>query len=46
MRGGGEKYQDLGIEELILRCQWPGVPNADSLRAVELFGQEVLLKFG
>ncbi|MFQ6027240.1 MAG: LLM class flavin-dependent oxidoreductase [Dehalococcoidia bacterium] len=41
-----EKYRELGIQELILRCQWPGMPNEDSLRAVDLFGQEVLPKFG
>ena len=40
-----EKYRELGIQELILRCQWPGMPNQDSLRAVELFGQEVLPHF-
>ena len=40
-----EKYADLGIEELVLRCQWPGMPNEDSLRAVELFGKEVLPRF-
>ncbi len=40
-----EQYRELGIEELILRCQWPGMPNEDSLRAVELFGQEVLPRF-
>ena len=36
----GEKSRiytwELGIQELILRCQWPGMPNQDSLRAVEL----------
>ena len=41
-----KKYQELGIQELILRCQWPGMPNQDSNRAVELFGQEVLPRFG
>ncbi len=40
-----QKYQELGIQELILRCQWPGMPNQDSSRAVELFGQEVLPRF-
>lgn len=40
-----KKYQELGVEELILRCQWPGMPNEDSLRAVELFGREVLPHF-
>ncbi len=40
-----KKYQALGVEELILRCQWPGMPNQDSLRAVELFGEKVLPEF-
>ena len=40
-----ERYRELGIEELVLRCQWPGMPNEDSLRAVELFGKEVLPRF-
>jgi alkanesulfonate monooxygenase SsuD/methylene tetrahydromethanopterin reductase-like flavin-dependent oxidoreductase (luciferase family) len=40
-----KKYQALGIEELILRCQWPGMPNADTYRAVELFGEAVLPHF-
>ena len=39
------KYQELGVEELVLRCQWPGMPNEDSLRAVELFGREVMPAF-
>ena len=29
-----KKYQELGIQELILRCKWPGMPNQDSNRAV------------
>jgi alkanesulfonate monooxygenase SsuD/methylene tetrahydromethanopterin reductase-like flavin-dependent oxidoreductase (luciferase family) len=40
-----KKYQALGIEELILRCQWPGMPNSDTYRAVELFGETVLPHF-
>ncbi|MCI0786899.1 MAG: LLM class flavin-dependent oxidoreductase [Chloroflexi bacterium] len=40
-----KRYQELGVEELILRCQWPGMPNQDSLRAVELFGKEVMPHF-
>jgi alkanesulfonate monooxygenase SsuD/methylene tetrahydromethanopterin reductase-like flavin-dependent oxidoreductase (luciferase family) len=39
------KYQELGVEELILRCQWPGMPGEDALRAVRLFGREVLPRF-
>lgn len=31
---------------LILRYQWPGMPNKDSRRTVELFGREVLPRFG
>ena len=41
-----KRYQALGIQELVLRCQWPGMPNEDSRRAVELFGEEVLPRFG
>lgn len=40
-----EKYRTLGVEELILRCQWPGMPNADTYRAVELFGEAVIPHF-
>ncbi|MBI3325916.1 MAG: hypothetical protein HYZ81_04335 [Nitrospinae bacterium] len=38
------KYQELGVEELILRCQWPGMPGEEALRALQLFGREVLPK--
>jgi alkanesulfonate monooxygenase SsuD/methylene tetrahydromethanopterin reductase-like flavin-dependent oxidoreductase (luciferase family) len=38
------KYQEVGVQELILRCQWPGMPGEDSLRAIQLFGDEVLPK--
>lgn len=37
-----KKYQVLGVQELVLRRRWPGMPNQDSLRAVELFGGAVL----
>jgi len=36
---------ELGVEELILRCQWPGMPGEEALRAVQLFGRDVLPKF-
>lgn len=36
------RYQALGVEEMILRCQWPGLPIEDSLQAIHLFGREVL----
>jgi alkanesulfonate monooxygenase SsuD/methylene tetrahydromethanopterin reductase-like flavin-dependent oxidoreductase (luciferase family) len=35
-------YQGLGVEELILRCQWPGMATAEALTAIELFGREVM----
>lgn len=38
------KYQGLGIEELMMRCQWPGMATADALQAIELFGREVMPK--
>ena len=36
------RYHALGVEELILRCQWPGMPFSDALQAIERFGHEVL----
>jgi alkanesulfonate monooxygenase SsuD/methylene tetrahydromethanopterin reductase-like flavin-dependent oxidoreductase (luciferase family) len=36
------KYQAIGVQELIMRCQWPGLSTEDSLRAIQLFGQAVL----
>lgn len=40
-----KKYQDLGVKELILRCQWPGMPPDQSNKAMELFGKEVIPRF-
>jgi alkanesulfonate monooxygenase SsuD/methylene tetrahydromethanopterin reductase-like flavin-dependent oxidoreductase (luciferase family) len=37
-----QKYQAAGVEELILRCQWPGMATQDSLAAIERFGRDVL----
>jgi alkanesulfonate monooxygenase SsuD/methylene tetrahydromethanopterin reductase-like flavin-dependent oxidoreductase (luciferase family) len=37
-----QRYQTLGVEELILRSQWPGMATPDTLKAIELFGQEVM----
>jgi alkanesulfonate monooxygenase SsuD/methylene tetrahydromethanopterin reductase-like flavin-dependent oxidoreductase (luciferase family) len=36
------RYAALGVEELILRCQWPEMPLSDTLQAIERFGHEVL----
>jgi alkanesulfonate monooxygenase SsuD/methylene tetrahydromethanopterin reductase-like flavin-dependent oxidoreductase (luciferase family) len=40
-----QKYQAAGIEELILRCQWPGMAAQDTLTAIERFGRDVLPRF-
>jgi alkanesulfonate monooxygenase SsuD/methylene tetrahydromethanopterin reductase-like flavin-dependent oxidoreductase (luciferase family) len=40
-----QKYQAAGVEELILRCQWPGLAEQDTLQAIERFGRDVLPKF-
>ena len=37
-----DRYAELGVEELILRCQWPGMPAESSLDAMRLFGEQVL----
>lgn len=36
------KYRDLGVAEIIVRCQWPGMPIAPTLQAIQRFGREVL----
>jgi alkanesulfonate monooxygenase SsuD/methylene tetrahydromethanopterin reductase-like flavin-dependent oxidoreductase (luciferase family) len=40
-----QKYQAAGVEELILRCQWPGMAEEDTLQAIERFGRDVLPRF-
>ena len=40
-----KRYRDLGVKELILRCQWPGMPPDQSNKAMELFGKEVIPRF-
>jgi alkanesulfonate monooxygenase SsuD/methylene tetrahydromethanopterin reductase-like flavin-dependent oxidoreductase (luciferase family) len=37
-----ERYQALGVQEIIVRCQWPGMPCDAALRALRRFGDEVL----
>jgi len=36
------RYQAVGVEELIMRCQWPGMPLTEALQAIERFGHEML----
>jgi alkanesulfonate monooxygenase SsuD/methylene tetrahydromethanopterin reductase-like flavin-dependent oxidoreductase (luciferase family) len=38
------KYQKLGVEEVITRCQWPGMATSEALKAIEMFGREVIPK--
>jgi alkanesulfonate monooxygenase SsuD/methylene tetrahydromethanopterin reductase-like flavin-dependent oxidoreductase (luciferase family) len=38
-------YQAAGVEELILRCQWPGMEAEATLQAIERFGRDVLPQF-
>lgn len=35
-------YEDLGVDHLILRCQFPGQPQAPTLRCLERLGDEVI----
>lgn len=36
------RYAELGITTLILRCQFPGLGQAETLRCIERFGVEVM----
>ena len=37
------RYQrELGVNCLIFRMQWPGMPQADALRQIDLMGREVI----
>ena len=40
-----QRYQAAGVDEVIMRCQWPGLGAADVLRAIDRFGREVLPGF-
>src|SRR5205823_3532014 len=38
-----ERYRDaLGVNHLLLRLQWPGMPHQDVLREIELIGDTVI----
>jgi alkanesulfonate monooxygenase SsuD/methylene tetrahydromethanopterin reductase-like flavin-dependent oxidoreductase (luciferase family) len=39
------RYEAAGVEELIVRCQWPGMAAAEVLKAIERGGHEVLPRF-
>ena len=36
---------DLGVTHMIFRLQWPGMPNAEAMRQIELMGREVIPHF-
>lgn len=38
-------YENLGVDHLILRCQFPGQPQAPTLRCLERLGDEVIPTF-
>lgn len=40
-----ERYQAAGVEHLIMRCQWPGMSADDAIKAIRLFGQQVIPHF-
>jgi alkanesulfonate monooxygenase SsuD/methylene tetrahydromethanopterin reductase-like flavin-dependent oxidoreductase (luciferase family) len=37
-----QRYHTAGVEEIIMRCQWPGMAAEDTRRAIERFGRDVL----
>jgi alkanesulfonate monooxygenase SsuD/methylene tetrahydromethanopterin reductase-like flavin-dependent oxidoreductase (luciferase family) len=37
-----QALRDLGVTELVLRVQWPGMPHRDSMRALDLLVEDVL----
>ena len=41
-----QRYRDeLGVNHLNIRVQWPGMPHANAMRQLELLGKEVLPRF-
>ena len=40
-----QRYQAAGVDEVIMRCQWPGLGAAEALSAIDRFGREVLPRF-
>ena len=40
-----ERYREIGVKEIIVRCHWPGIPAEDALKAIRLFGREVMPRF-
>ena len=38
-------YEDLGVDHILIRCQFPGQPQDPTLRCLERFGEEVIPAF-
>ena len=36
------RYHAIGVEEIIMRCQWPGMAVEPALQAMQRFGRDVL----
>jgi alkanesulfonate monooxygenase SsuD/methylene tetrahydromethanopterin reductase-like flavin-dependent oxidoreductase (luciferase family) len=36
------RYRAIGVDELIMRCQWPGMAVEPALQAIQRFGRDVL----
>ena len=36
------RYRAIGVEEIIMRCQWPGMAVEPALQAMQRFGRDVL----
>lgn len=39
-------YEDLGVDHILLRCQFPGQSNDSTLRCLERIGDELIPEFG
>ena len=39
------EYEDLGVDQVYLRCQFPGQPQDVTLETIERFGEEVMPAF-
>ena len=39
------RYEAAGVDEVIMRCQWPGIAAAEVLKGIERFGRDVLPRF-
>ncbi|MEE8443123.1 MAG: hypothetical protein V3S37_05175, partial [Dehalococcoidia bacterium] len=40
-----QRYEQLGVDTIIMRMQWPGMTQEETLRSIRLMGKEVLPRF-